>query len=283
VTLYKLACYLLARWRFHDYAPQPVTYDTVNAWLDQFPEDAHKQLFILLRHVTYLSHERTLNALTDLNRQLLKKLASDGIPPNKVIYVQVDDAGSSSHWVLATLKHAERLENLGCTFLDSKNVRGLSEATDELEKGAIVYVDDFAGSGDQFCLSRDFVAQHTVGNFVEFFLLPCICEEAVNQLVVRGVEPRALIVHNKKDRILHPEGNLCAKGAKQRLLDLSDKISAIYPLGYRNLGTMAVLFRNSPDTTPLLLRGNENQDPYVGILPRTSDLPPVEHYTSTPD
>jgi len=274
----RLACYILAKWKFHDYIPQPVNFTTVTAWIDQFPLSDQKYLFTLLRHVTYINSKQTLRIVCDLNRQLLKQLAKEGIPPSKVIYVQVDDAGSSSHWMLALLKHTERLENLGCTFLDSKNVRGLNEATTRLEGGAIVYVDDFAGSGNQFCRSRDFAIAHTVGNFVEFFLLPCVCEEAMLQLQERGVEPRARFIHSKKDRLLDAEANICPIQVKERLLKLSAQIDAKFGLGYRNLGSMVILSRNSPNSTPLLLRGNKNQKPFLGILPRTTDLPPVPHY-----
>ncbi len=275
---YKFVCYLLAKWKFHDYVPQAVSRVTVSAWLDQYDHDDQKYLLTLLWHVTYISAKETLRALCDLNRALLKKLAADGIPHSKVIYVQVDDAGSSSHWILALLKHAERLENLGCTFLDSKNVRGLNEATTRVGDGAIVYVDDFAGSGNQFCRSRDFAIDHAVGNFSEFFLLPCICEEAVQQLDERGIEARALYVHEKKDRLLHPDAKICPTQVKERLLALSAKINPKYPLGYANLGSMVVFSRNCPNSVPLLLRGSKNQKPIVGILPRTTDLPPVAHY-----
>jgi hypothetical protein len=275
---YRLACYLWAKCLFHDYVPQPVNFAAVSAWLDQFSGADQKYLFTLLRHVTYISQKQTLRALCELNRGLLKKLAADGIPHKKVIYIQVDDAGSSSHWALALLKHTERLENLGCTFLDSKNIRGLNEATTKLESGAIVYVDDFAGTGDQFCRSRDFVAEHIVGNFSEFFLLPCICEEAVQQLNERGVEPTALHVHAKKNRLLHPEGNLCPPHVKTRLLELADQVNPKHALGYRSLASMVVFSRNCPTSVPYLLRGSKNQKPFSGILPRTTDLPPVQHY-----
>ena len=36
---------------------------------------------------------------------------------------------------------------------------------------------------------------------------------------------------------------------------------------------MVVLYRNAPNTVPVLLRGNVGQD-VVGVLPRTTDLPP---------
>ena len=93
---YRFACYLWAKWEFYDYVPQPVNFATVNAWLDQFSEADQKYLFTFLRHVTYISHKQTVRALCNLNRELLKKLTADGIPHRKIIYVQVDDAGSSS-------------------------------------------------------------------------------------------------------------------------------------------------------------------------------------------
>ena len=36
---------------------------------------------------------------------------------------------------------------------------------------------------------------------------------------------------------------------------------------------MVVLYRNAPNTVPVMLRGNVNQKPYFGIFPRTIDLP----------
>jgi hypothetical protein len=208
-----------------------------------------------------------------LNEKLLAKLEASGIPIKRVVYVQVHDAGSSSGVILNLLRDAALLQNRGAKFLDSKDVRGLSELTNALDEGgAIVYVDDFSGSGAQFCESRDFVAPYVIGTFSEFLLLPCICEEAQERISETPVECVFARVHKKADRPLLPESNLLPEADREQLCILSHKIQPVYDLGFRNMGTMVVFYSNCPDSTPLLLRGNPGQRPFKGILPRTTDL-----------
>jgi hypothetical protein len=45
-------------------------------------------------------------------------------------------------------------------------------------------------------------------------------------------------------------------------------------LGFRAMATMVVLYRNTPNSVPVVLRGNKRQSPYRGLLPRADDLPP---------
>lgn len=269
----KLKCFLHAR-RFRGYRPQPVTLRTVSDWVDQFPPDERRNLPTLLGHIKYVTESETCKILVELNTALLARLEQAGISSKKVIYIQVDDAGSSSPAMLNLLRDAARLERIGCRFLDSKNVRGLYDATNELEEGAIIYVDDFAGTGNQFCKSRDFVIQYTVGNFAEFFLTPYICEEAIAELEIRGVEPVNQGIHRIGDRPLRPESTLLPAHDRQQLTELCSRIDGKFGLGYRNLASMIVFYRNAPNSVPLVIRGSLNQQPYVGILPRTTDLPP---------
>jgi hypothetical protein len=271
----KLACYLFAKLKFHDYAPQPVTYKTVAAWLDQFGEETQKQLLTLLRHVKYVSDHETRKDLSCLNRALLKDLKERGIEPKNVIYVQIDEAGSSSHVVLNMLRNDDRLQALGCTLLDSRDGIGLLEASYRLEEGAIIYVDDFLGTGNQFCKSRDIVAQQILGRWVEFIVAPYICEEAIEKLEKRSIEHRAMAVHTKTERFLHPDSEQCPRDLKLKLLRVCRRVDRRYSLGYHNLGSMIVYSRNCPNTVPAVLRGNKGQDPFVGLIPRTSDLPPI--------
>ncbi len=260
--------------RFHEYKPQRVTFRSMTRWLKQFDRKDLKPILELLDEVIYLSEKEVETALISLNDTLLDQLSNSRIPPNHVIYIQVHEAGSSSPVILNMLRDGARLERKGCKFLDSKDVRGLINATNELEQGAIVYVDDFAGSGTQFCDSRDFAAQHIVGNFAEFFLLPCICEEALQKLEERGIEPKTSLVHRKQERPLHPESKMVNDSNKQKLIELCMRIDRRWGLGYQGLATMVVLYRNAPNSVPLIFRGSQKQYPWKGLLPRTTDLPP---------
>jgi hypothetical protein len=270
----KLTCYLLSKLKFRNYEPQPIRYKTVNEWLEQFGGRTQWQLVSLLSRLTFVSNREIRTILSSLNRTLLRDLKKQGVPPENVVYVQVDEAGSSSQWVLNMLRNDDRLLSLGCKLLDSKDGTGLLETTFKLGYGAIVYVDDFVGTGNQFCKSRDFVSQQILGQFVEFLIVPYVCEEALDPLNKRSIEYRSLAVHRKSDRLLHPDSNICSRQLKADLLKVCRRVDRRFSLGYHNLGSMIVYARNCPNTTPAVLRGNKGQDPFVGLLPRVTDLPP---------
>jgi len=214
-----------------------------------------------------------LDILFPLNENLLLRLKQDGIQEKNIIYMQIHDPGSSSAVMLNMVRDSSRLERRGCSFIDSKDVRLLNERTQELEKGAIIYVDDFAGTGNQFCTVRDFIADYIVGTFAEFFLVVSICEEALYELGKRGVEAVSGGIHSKADRPLHPDSTILASKDKERLRTICEEIDRAGGLGYKGLASMVILYRNAPNSVPVILRGNVSQK-FAGILPRTTDLPP---------
>jgi hypothetical protein len=259
--------------KFRGYRPQAVTRLTFMLWLRQFTSEDRKHLLTLLDRVIYLTEDETKRVLLNLNRSLLRRLNQAGIANNKIIYVQIDDAGSSSPVILNLLRDAANLERLGCQFIDSNNVRGLNDLTSKLEEGAIIYVDDFIGTGNQFSKVRKFVGEYIVGNFPEFLLAPAICEEGIFQLGKIGVEPVSGHVHSKTERPLHQSSSILPENARDRLRKLCLQIHPQFGLGYKELATMVILYRNAPNTVPLILRGALNQHPQRGIFPRHSDLP----------
>ena len=269
-----LPFYFVVR-KLRGYRPQPVTYASLKNWIEQFEKDDRKHLLSLLKHVIYLNESETRRRLVSQNRILLERLEQSGIESTNIIYIQIDEAGSSSPLMLNMLKEAAFLERRGCRFLDNKDVLGLNKLTNKLEQGAIIYIDDFVGTGNQFCESRDFLIEHVVGTFSEFLIAPCVCEEAIYELGKRGVESRSEHVHLKGERPLHANCTRFKDSIKKRLIELAMQIDPKWGLGYKNLASMVVLYRNAPNGVPLLLRGNVGQNPYKGILPRTQDfLPP---------
>ena len=86
---------------------------------------------------------KTKRTLVKLNEQLMRRLADDGFPAKKIIYVSFDQTASSSHMMLGMLRDNAALLQRGCNLCDSKNTRELKDLTDRLEDAAIVYIDDF--------------------------------------------------------------------------------------------------------------------------------------------
>ena len=262
--------------RFPGYLPQPVTLKTINRWLNQFASEDRRHLRSLLRHIIYLSETRVKKILLEQNAALMQRLALAGLPPDKLIYVQVDDAGSSSPVMLNLLRDAAGLEQRGCNFLDSRDIAGFNQMTNRLEEGALIYVDDFVGTGTQFCEARDFAAKYVEGTFSEFLLVPCICEEGLYPLGERGIEAFAGHVHSKAERPLHQNSAVLDKNVKAHLIELCKAIDPGWGVGFKNSAAMVVLYRNAPDNVPILFRGSDQQAPYAGIFPRTTDIPLAE-------
>ena len=270
---YFLTC-CRAALKFRDYRPQKVTFGSTSRWLSQFDAADQPHAASLLNHIVYLSESETQRILVEQNAALVRRLRDvHEIPLKKLIYVQVHDPGSSSPVMLNLLRDAAGLERYGCQFVDSRDAIGINRATNKYGEGALIYVDDFAGTGNQFCEARDFAVKHVVGSFSEFLLIPSICEEAVFLLGKKGVEPVAGHVHAKAERPLHANCSALEPGAKQRLHVLCQGIRPKMPLGYKDLATMVVLYRNAPNSIPVIFRGSLNQMPFAGIFPRTTDLP----------
>lgn len=261
--------------RFPDYRPQPVTVGRLESWTSQFSEKDAKATRTLLDRIVYLSEERVQKILVEQNRALSARLRRAGIAPDHTVYVSLHDAGSSSPVMLNLLRDAAGLERSGCHLIDGHNGILLNKVTNELAEGAVVYVDDFAGTGMQFCKTRKFVAQSIVGNFSEFLLVPCLCEEAIHRLGREGIDFYTGMVHTRAERPLHENSPILDQETKDRFRQMSLGIHSRVGLGFSGLATMVVLYRNAPNTTPLIIRGNLDQKNFVGIFPRTTDLPIV--------
>ncbi len=267
-----IACARVA-FRCRDYKPQSISIRLAQKWLQQFEKQDRRAITALMDRIIYFSEAQTRRILLNQNDAILRKLTKSGLRLRNVIYAHIHEAGSSSPMMLALLRDAARLERLGCKFIGSREVLNLNRMTNELEEGALVYVDDFLGTGNQFCEERKFMMDHVVGNFAEFLLVPCICEEAYKKLSEIGVEVFTEKIHTRAERPLHDDSAILPPESKERLRTLCTRIDRKCALGYEQLASMVVMYRNSPNTLPVMFRGNVDQEPFVGIFPRISDLP----------
>ena len=267
--------------RFHDYQPQHVSFASITRWSTQLKSKEDRKLaWVLLDNIKYFSEEKTKKILLHQNGTLMSNLLAAGIKSNKIIYVSTDDAGSSSPMMLGMLRNAGLLEQQGCKFLDSKDALGINNLTKKLQEGAIVYIDDFVGSGRQFEKSRNFLVQSVVGSFSEFLLVPAICEEGLLRLNEMGVDVYSGHIHAKAERPLHHHSHLLEGTGRERLVEICKEIRPNMSLGFDNMATMIVLYRNSPNSLPAILRGSDKQAPFYGLFPRFKDLP-VKRQTGT--
>ena len=260
--------------KLRGYEPKNVTLREVMRWAGQFPKRYRNELVRLVARFRFVSKEETARHLVGLNRKVLDSLKEDGLSEKNVIYITTDTAGSSSSAMLDLLRRRANLERAGAIFLHYVEGEEIQRKTLQLQYGAIIYVDDFAGTGKQFSRSRQRVAEYITGGFSEFFLVPCICEEAIEQCKKIGVQVESGFVHSRSQRPLHSQSEFLSPNKRKELLRICrKKIGAGKPiLGFDSLATNVVLYRNAPNTTPLVFRGNLRQQPVHGILPRFDDL-----------
>jgi len=267
----RVRVFIFAKRRFRDYIPQPVTWRTVGGWLSPYDGPERALLAKLIRRVRYIDDAETRQMLVEGNKQIVRNLSAAGIGPDKTIYVQIHHAGSSSAVMLNALKVSGRLEGSGCYFIDA-NSRKLGEVTARLKSGAIIYVDDFAGSGKQFTGVHKEISQFIIGNFAEFFLVPCVTTEAAKKIdEEEGVDVVAMEIHSPEDRALNEACNYFKEVDRLKLIQMTERVNPKHGLGFKRLATMVVYSRQCPSTVPLLLRGSKGQTPFPGILPRTTD------------
>ena len=251
------------------YKPQPITPSGVLRWVRQFPIDLQIELVKLAANLRFLSETETTSWLVGLNNGVLERLRDDDIDISSVIYVSTDTPGSSSGVMLNLVRDHANLERRRAIFLHHTEAGKIQKTTMRLKRGAIVYVDDFAGTGKQFMRSRKNVAEYVVGAFSEFLLLPCICEEAKERIEQAGVETQSGFVHHRSERPLLNGSDLLDRNAREEIIALSEEQwGRRVALGFDGLATNVIIYRNSPNTTPLLFRGHIGQEPRLGIVPR---------------
>ena len=259
--------------RFHDYGPQPVTFSRTIRWIKQFQKQDRKIAGHLLDKIIYLSEKDTRKIQLHQNKVLMENLAKEGLPAKKLVYLQTDEAGSSSPVMLSMIRNEAGLQQRGCKLLDSRDALSINKITNKLEEGALIYIDDFVGSGDQFCSAREAVQKSVVGTFSEFLLVPSICEEGYQRLIDLGIAVYAGHIHSRAERPLHANSHLMQAADRIRLVEMCKQIRPKTSLGYNDLATMVVLYRNAPNSIPAVLRGSDKQTPFYGIFPRYKDLP----------
>src|SRR5207244_3863618 len=129
-----------ALWRtateFRRYSPQSVTPLSVWRWLKQFPRELRWDLLGLLGDVAFVSEAQTSAFLREGNREVLARLAFEGLGPGNIIYVALDTAGSSSGVMLNVLRDRENMERRGAKFIYSRDGDLMTRVSNQLGIGA---------------------------------------------------------------------------------------------------------------------------------------------------
>ena len=255
-----------------DYEPNAgrLTFCRVRNWVNQFPKTSRDDVARLAANLEYFSKNRIVRSLEGLNAQIVERLSADGVQPSNIVYLALDDPPSSSFAMCKLLRDQGGLS--GAKFLAATSGLEINKVTSRLGTGAIVYVDDFSATGKQFRTALNDVRENIGGTFSEFFLLPCICEEALVIVEGQGVVAMYEKYHTKSERPLLPDATFLNEAARVRLVEHSERTWGLGSLGFDMLATNVVFSHAAPDTTPIMFRGNKGQYPWFGIVPRWAEI-----------
>ena len=256
--------------RYYEPNSGHLTLRRVRDWVNQFPKTCRDDVARLAANLEYFSKSRIIGDLEALNAQIENRLSKDGISASNIVYVAFGDPPSSSPAMCKLLRDQGGLS--GGKFLAATSGLEINQVTKRFGTGAIVYVDDFSGSGDQFVTAREDVRENIAGTFSEFFLLPCICEEALRVVEGQGVVAMYQRRHTRPERPLLPEGNFLDEVARRSIVEHSERTWGERSMGFDLLATNVVFSHAAPDTTPIMFRGNKGQDPWFGIVPRWAEV-----------
>ncbi len=217
-------------------------------WVAQF-EDADVRLAIkVLEKIRYYSGGDIRRMLRDLVRSVYEGLT--GIPRNKIFFVPVGDIFQGAAILARGLRDTE-----GVRREQIKMMLELQKLPNE-DIGAIVFVEDFSGSGNTLM---------TWWTNVESFILPKMAPVVIALLVLNAqARPRVEEIANKvvivdelneNQNVLSPASNLFEADEKETLLAYCGKTGCTetYLRGFESCGLLVAFKHLCPnDSLPLL-------------------------------
>lgn len=271
--LYYARCLDLAK-RFREYDPKPVRYWDVVAYLRQFDRKDRSHAIKMLQCVQFIGREALLSLMLAKLQEIVKQAETDEISPDSVIVVPASAAGDSSAQVHALLSNDQRCTALGVIFFSGTPLQ-LASKIKPLQSPVIVFVDDFAGSGEQFVKAHKGWSGAIQRYSPTTYFLACImCSPAIDRTSQEGVIATPGREHRTSEMFSECTQAQCGFEGACILRSYAEEIHSALPLGFKNMGSMVVLFRNSSNNMPFLIRGTLGQRVWKGLFPRRDQLKP---------
>ncbi len=260
--------------KFGAYQPQPVTRSTLWDWLRQVEPQDYELLIRLAECVHYYDVPGMSMALRQLHRAIRDQLIADGIPQiRRMVFVPPGEPGESGHEILRRYRNVNSLQQTSARLKLVPQLQEVVVEAQEASEGlAVIFLDDFVGTGDQIeRYWREVLVQVIPPPLPALYIgTIAACDEGV--IKVQSATPLKVIPVHFTPAVAHLR--TCPRftdAEKDRLRQYCGAIGN-QPFGYGNLELLLAFTHGSPDNTISLLRGAKGQRKWKGILPGYSDL-----------
>lgn len=250
--------------RFSGYRQHP-TKAKVQAWLDRFSAKDKDLAARILDCVEVISAE----AIHDGYKRALESLP--GWHPNKNdregtwVFVGYGKAGQSGQAMVNVFREAngltsDRFDYLFCTAVELPNKKLKDEDT-------IVFIDDFAGTGEQVCRNWRTMDELAAANARRFLILTAATDAAVDRIQEETeLTVRVRFQVNKNENVF---SNSCPRfntDERKSLLPYCRLADSKNPKGWGDCGLLYVLHHKTPNNSIPILHTNHPR--WRGLFPR---------------
>jgi hypothetical protein len=252
----------LERFRFYREPPDKIA---IERWLERFSE-AHRDVAArVLDSVEILSEREILNAY----RTMLSGLPNWNIDPRqrrgRWAFVGFGGAGESGPSMLRLFREANGMTSRAYDqFFHSPTDLPSLQLTAEDQ---VVFVDDFAGTGDQVCRTWPVLQELIASEARCYLILTAATEDAISKIASRT--SLVIMVSYRLtacDNLFNEECEHFSGEEKNVILSYNRKADRRNPRGYGNCGLLFILSHKTPNNTLPILHAHHRR--WRGLFPR---------------
>lgn len=259
---------------FATYQPQAVTRGKLSIWLQQFDPQHRDVLLRVLEDVQYYDLARINGILKELHRAVRQQVKEDGIRDlSSMIFVPIGGAGDSGQEIFRRYRDVNRLEQTSASIALVPDLQKLVfKAQSDRQRRAIVFVDDFVGSGEQLSgYWKDVLTQLIPSPLPALYVASLVGYDTGIQLVHRETPLRVVTAHYIPAAACLDQTSSFNDGEKDIIRNYCGAVGN-QPSGFGGLELLLAFTYGCPDNTLSVLRGSKRQRKWKGILPRFGDL-----------
>jgi hypothetical protein len=260
--------------RFGSYQPQGVDRERIRIWLRQFQSEDFDLILRVLENVEFYDLARLHELLRALHKAIRTQAHSDGFRNlENLVFVPIGETAESGQEIIRRYRNVNRTINAKAKLAQVIELpKLLYEADKTGEKLALVFLDDFIGTGKKVSdYWKQVLSHHIYPNRTMYVGTAVACNIGLRR--VEDETPLHVIpVHIVRDRHLINETNQFTPAEKYRIRSYCDEVGNP-PLGIGSLGVMVAFAHGCPNNTLSILRGSKLQRHRRGILPRFEDIP----------
>lgn len=244
-----------------------ISQGTIDRWIDQFEQNDKDLAARILDSVDFINTLRIQSAF----RNILNSLTGWNIDENrrqgKWRFVPFSgSSGSSADSMIHLFRMANGLSHRQFNKLFIYRSDLLSESYGE--EDTIVFIDDFAGTGEQACDSwREFFNEIVPYEPTKILILVAISDKAFKKI---QTETELVVYHDiiltDSDNIFHNRCRHFSKKEKEALLEYCQRADSKNPCGYGNCGYVIVFPQRCPNNSVPILHVTKSR--WHGLFPR---------------